>query len=219
MINKKYCTHQREPFFDIVTKYINFDSIVLDVGCGNGDFAEFHKRFDFYMFDGNIQTVKHLKTKFSKVYQGILPVLPFESETFDIIHCSHVVEHLEPELLYNSLKEMDRCLKKGGHLVISAPFLWDGFYDDLSHVKPYPPNVFKNYLASKSSAPRTKAKISINYIVVEEIYRYMVHKPFEEIGRSKNNIFVKVFFKGIQLVEKLGVIKYKKTGFTIVLKK
>ncbi|PKP11871.1 MAG: hypothetical protein CVU08_11985 [Bacteroidetes bacterium HGW-Bacteroidetes-3] len=219
MINLKYCTHNRQPFFEIASKYIKAESIVLDIGSGNGDFAEFHKRNDFFMFDGNIQTVDYLKTKYRNVYHGILPVLPFKNETFDIIHCSHVVEHLEPVQLYNSIKEMDRCLKKDGYLIISAPLLWEGFYDDMSHVKPYPPNVFKNYLASKSNAPRTREKISINYSVKEEIYRFLVYKPFEGISRSENNIYVKIFFRILKLIEKTGVRKYKKTGFTIVLQK
>ena len=33
-----------------------------------------------------------------------------------------------------------------GVLVISATILWDGFFRDMSHIKPHYPSVFINYL-------------------------------------------------------------------------
>ena len=40
MINKKYATHSREPFFEIANKHIKVDSKVLDIGAGSGKFSK-----------------------------------------------------------------------------------------------------------------------------------------------------------------------------------
>lgn len=45
--------------------------------------------------------------------------LPFENESFDLVHSAEMLEHLEaPE---EAIKEMYRVLKKGGHLIITTP--------------------------------------------------------------------------------------------------
>lgn len=51
--------------------------------------------------------------------QGDIHTLPFEEDSFDILICFNVIEHLEnPE---KSLEEMYRCLKPGGLLVLGCP--------------------------------------------------------------------------------------------------
>jgi SAM-dependent methyltransferase len=221
MIDKKYITFSREPFFELARPFINKNSLVLDIGSGSeANFSKYFERNDFFLFDGNEETVNKLKQNFENVQQGSLPNLPYNDNKFDVIHCSHVVEHLTPEILYNTLKEMDRCLKNNGYLIISAPLLWDGFYDDLSHIKPYPPAIFKNYLCSKESNSRTRKLISNNYTVEKEIYRYFeVEHPLRKAINTKGNLFVTLWFKFNGLLHKLGLRYLAKTGFTIVLKK
>ena len=53
------------------------------------------------------------------LYQEHGCYLPFKSETFDLITCLEVLEHvLQPARI---LKESFRCLKRGGHLVVLVP--------------------------------------------------------------------------------------------------
>src|SRR5690554_3694200 len=88
MNKEKYYTHKREPFFEIANNYIKKDSRVLDIGSGAGAFPEHCRRDDFYLFDGNPETIEILKKEYNHVFQGLLPRLPFESGFFDVIHCS-----------------------------------------------------------------------------------------------------------------------------------
>lgn len=221
MIDKKYITYKREPFFELVRPFLRDDSFVLDIGSGSeANFSKYFKRKDFFLFDGNEETVQKLNQNFENVQQGSLPNLPYRDSQFDIIHCSHVVEHLTPEILYATLKEMDRCLNDKGYLIISAPLLWDGFYDDLSHIKPYPPTVFKNYLCSNLSNSRSRKLISTSYAVQNEVYRYFeVEPPLRKAINTKGNLFVTLWFKFNGLLHKWGLRYYAKTGYTIVLKK
>ena len=45
--------------------------------------------------------------------------MPFEDQSFDIIICNHVLEHIENDML--ALKEIYRVLKKGGFAILQIP--------------------------------------------------------------------------------------------------
>lgn len=48
--------------------------------------------------------------------------LPFESESFDVVLCLSVLEHLETP--QKAIEEMKRVLKPGGRIIVSVPFLF-----------------------------------------------------------------------------------------------
>jgi ubiquinone/menaquinone biosynthesis C-methylase UbiE len=54
-----------------------------------------------------------------RIVKGEAEALPFENDSFDLVYCSHVLEHVKDEVA--SLKEMKRVLKPGGTLIIGMP--------------------------------------------------------------------------------------------------
>ena len=217
-MNEKYVTFAREPFFEIAKKLINEGDNVLDIGAGNGAFAEFCEYDTMYLFEGNSTSAEKLSSKYQNVENGCLPFLPYKNEFFNVIHMSHVIEHLQPQDVYDTLKEFDRCCKFGGAIVISAPLMWDGFYDDLSHIKPYNPSIFIRYLCSNEGQNYTREAISSNYIVESLQYRYL-EKQMLYGFRKSNKILNKAFFKIYEFLRSRGLKQYRKTGYTIVLRK
>lgn len=218
MINPKYITHAREPFFQIALDYISPNSKVLDIGAGNGSFAKYCQRDDFYLYDGNKESVKTLKADYPNSVYGRLPELPFEDQFFDLIHCSHVIEHLQPQELYDTLIEADRTLMVGGHLVVSTPLLWDGFFNDLSHVKPYGPFVLEKYLTGAYLDNLTRNSVSVNFSVKRLEYRYL-DTPKEVWYNENNDFFRRILMSLKYRLRKRGLRRLVKTGYTIVLQK
>ncbi|NQV01262.1 MAG: class I SAM-dependent methyltransferase [Bacteroidia bacterium] len=56
--------------------------------------------------------------------------LPFESESFDVVLCNHVLEHIDNDL--KALEEIRRILKPGGWAILQVPIsmkLEETFYD------------------------------------------------------------------------------------------
>jgi ubiquinone/menaquinone biosynthesis C-methylase UbiE len=214
----KFSTHDRKVFFDIARKYFDGCDKILDLGSGSGKFIEFLGRDDIYALDGNEESVKILKTLTKNATYSVLPNIPFPDDYFDGIHASHILEHLCPEDFYKTLKEMDRTLKKGGVLIVSSPMLWYGFYDDLSHIKPYHPQILKSYLCDgQLSQSPTRSHIT-GYKVRDLVYRYQ----FQELNPIivKNlNLFNFLSNVSVRLLRKVGIGRACKTGYTIVFEK
>lgn len=216
---QKFITGSREPFFMVANKYINSKSRILDVGAGDGLFAKTIDRADVCMLEGNMDTVEELKKQYPNCTYGKIPILPYEDSHFDLIHSSHVVEHLMPQELYDFLNECDRCLRIGGYLIISAPLMWSEFYDDMSHLKPYNPKLFIKYLSWGKNLCCTKPLISTEYSLIDTIYRYNM-LPFDDLEvfvRSEliNNILQ--LYKKVKFL--VGFRRLEVSGFTIVLRK
>jgi len=95
--------------------------LVLDLGCGAGDFLLEMKRFGFETIgiDVSKRACDISQKKGIKVFNSELKDCHFPDETFDVITLWHVFEHLHnPD---QTLKEICRILKKDGILLIEVP--------------------------------------------------------------------------------------------------
>lgn len=222
-LKQQYSTGGRSPFFALAGEYLpaSREAIVLDIAAGNCEFAEqlrLTERYpNFYPLDANIETVKVLTSRYQAILYRAPERLPFNNQTVDYIHISHLIEHLVPEALYQFLQELDRVLSPGGRLVISTPLLWDRFYDDLSHVRPYNPQVLVNYLC-RSTANRSAGQISNHFKVLNLTYRYRCLSIGEHWGSHYLVVDVAISFIRTVL-SSLKFCHFLKNGYTIVLEK
>ena len=223
---EKYCTLSHLPFYDIAGKYLpqDKDSIVVDIGAGDGSFASHLKLEAMYnnlfLLDGNPVAIKNLKNKFKKnvIQYNVPDKLPFNDSTVGFIHCSHLVEHLYHSDLYKFLKEINRVQAPEGIFIISTPLMWQYFYCDMSHVKPYYPEVFIKYLCHSENPNPSKKIISEEYLVLELIYRYWA---VNHVSGWSSDIYVIHYFISLmnRLLKSLRIKKYVNNGYTLVLKK
>jgi SAM-dependent methyltransferase len=98
---------------------------ILDVGCAYGFMLErVQDSFDKFGVDVSDYAITIAKKRLPNVKFAIANVeegLPFQEETFDIIMCNDVLEHLEnPRIALGNIKKV---LKKDGILYINTPNL------------------------------------------------------------------------------------------------
>ena len=89
------------------------------------------------------------------------------------------------------------------------------FHSDLSHVKPYNPEVLTSYLVAPRRQ-RSRAGVSQRYMVREQVYRLSNKAQFQELGSDLAPLDL-VIQAGKILLGQLRVRSYERTGFTLVL--
>ncbi len=98
---------------------------VLDIGCWAGAMEELLKEEGCMVTGIDIEkeplvVVKKRFPKFHFVQASVVEPLPFKKNTFDITHYSMVIEHIPPGTELQSLKNINRVMKKNGHLLLST---------------------------------------------------------------------------------------------------
>ncbi len=110
---------------------------ILDVGCGRGEIIRECARRDIFAvgIDYSLAAISLAKkalldnqnsyTKYVFLLLGDVNELPFQSNYFDRVIMSDVIEHIEMARLTKALSEVKRILKPGGKLLIhTMPNLW-----------------------------------------------------------------------------------------------
>jgi SAM-dependent methyltransferase len=90
---------------------------ILDAGCGNGAVTnELYPAYDITGLDFSAAALEHVQAP--KV-QASVASIPFPDNSFDLVMCNEVLEHLGDEDLLAAVAELKRCTSR--YLLISVP--------------------------------------------------------------------------------------------------
>lgn len=129
--------NERVNWIEKTLKKIPEGSRLLDAGAGEQQFKKFCRHLEYVSQDFAEYNPDKLDLglQVNKWNYGKLDIIsditkiPSEDNSFDAILCTEVFEHIvSPE---KAIKEFSRLLKKGGFLIITAPFC------SLTHFAPY----------------------------------------------------------------------------------
>ena len=107
----------------IMNLYPNINITCIEI---NPDLAKIAKDIGCYVINKNILDVE------------------LDSQ-YDIVHCSHVIEHFGFPEITKILDFLVHSVNLGGRLIIRSPLMWDGFFYDIDHIRPYPPEAISAY--------------------------------------------------------------------------
>jgi ubiquinone/menaquinone biosynthesis C-methylase UbiE len=114
-----------DPLRPLFEKYLRPDSLMLEGGCGLGNYVTYYSARGFKVIglDFAQRALKTLRARqpHLKLCGGDVSRLPFADKTFDLYYSGGVVEHFE-DGAEESLKEARRVLKDDGVLLISVPY-------------------------------------------------------------------------------------------------
>lgn len=98
---------------------------ILEVGCGDGSFTKELARYspNITAIDISESQIAENARRFNGItfrQHDVAEQFPFEDNSFGVIWCSEVLEHLfDPAF---ALREMRRILKPGGKLLVTVPY-------------------------------------------------------------------------------------------------
>jgi 2-polyprenyl-3-methyl-5-hydroxy-6-metoxy-1,4-benzoquinol methylase len=94
---------------------------IIDVGCGQGFFLEQAKKrgWEVYGTEFAPQYIKVCSDKGIRMNEGVLTLVNYPPESFDIVTSFEVIEHLSYPL--QELKNFNSLLRPGGLLYITTP--------------------------------------------------------------------------------------------------
>ncbi len=130
---------------------------VIDIGFGYGYLEDYltskKSKLILYGVDISAKAVSKSKLKFNgDVKEGVVTNIPFNNKLFDVAVALDVLEHISPNQLFRSLKEISRVLKNNGQFIVSVP-LNEGLIDMVSkgnnpngHVRAYTPSILNTEL-------------------------------------------------------------------------
>ena len=128
---------QRDKYFKkILSNHFKNIPLVVDIGCGQGDFLTQAKELGINAegIDDKDFWVTRCVKKGLKVKKGSIFEIPYDDNSVDGIFLQSVLEHTDP---VKSMKEISRVIKNEGIVAISCPTPEKHFWDDPTHVRPY----------------------------------------------------------------------------------
>ena len=154
--NSSIANHQLDHlinnYFSSYAKGLN----ILDIGSGLCNYFPdnvIESKNKYFACDLSDDLKEFLKKRGIKFIQGdmVKDNLILKENSFDIIICSHVIEHIEEPS--NLLFEINKLLKISGILFLKTPdakvVKWN-FFNDFTHRKPYTKNSLKEQIESDS---------------------------------------------------------------------
>lgn len=109
---------EKNRIMTIIQMIPNDVDSLLEIGCGDGRIINNlkNKYENIYGMDISNEALKNVKTPKIK---GRIENIPFPDNSFDIVLCSEVLEHLPNTIYEKALKELQRVAKK--YILISVP--------------------------------------------------------------------------------------------------
>ena len=123
----EHFSHTRYKPWPLVVEFLNSlekNSMVLDVGCGNGKYLSVNENLLMFGTDrsANLLAIAKEKNINSQCFVADSLQLPIRTESFDAVISIAVIHHFSNELLrIQALKEIFRVTKKGGKILV---YVW-----------------------------------------------------------------------------------------------
>ncbi len=113
--SNQYIKQKIELLLDIIPTDVK---TILDVGCGNGAITNIlSKTYNVTGVDGSKFALKHVKCQ--KKINASIKDLDLKSNSFDLVLCSEVLEHLSEDEFSGSLNKIKNLSRK--YVLITAP--------------------------------------------------------------------------------------------------
>ncbi len=171
-------------------RYVSKDAIVLDLGCGYGDFISNIKAREKHALDVYKGAKRFLKNDIMFYEADALDMSLVPKKRFDVVFASNFLEHFDDSQLRIIMRQIKQKMKKGALIILIQPnykYAGKRYFDDYTHKTAFTHNSLVDFLKANSFeiiriAPRylpfsMKSMLPKSYILTK-IYLALPYKPF-----------------------------------------
>jgi SAM-dependent methyltransferase len=176
---------------------------ILDIGCGYGWAigSLIGKSNDLRGIDTDQEALLQAQQSYPSVkfIHQTAASLPFESNLFDVVILSEVIEHVGDENKRLVIDEACRVLKEGGLFIFTAPY--EGLFAWADHLdfKRKFPFIYRFYMQISRYKPKTRIEVGHKHLPLDEIYHL-----FDERFEIENIQFCGLFMPFINWILAVG---------------
>jgi len=116
--------------------YVGLDKTVLDLGTGYGDFINLIKAKKKYALDISPAVKDYIDKEVVFINKPATSLEDVPAGAIDVVFASNLVEHLDRTELNQMMQGINRCMKKGGTLILIQPnfrYAYKNYFDDYTH--------------------------------------------------------------------------------------
>ena len=193
----------------------NKDIKILDVGCGIGENIELIKSWGYLNIYGtDIAPLMVEECKLKNL--NVVLDQDLTEHNFDLLLFNHVIEHIDYPNIIDFFEHYFSKIKENGKIIIVTPCLYNGFYNDIDHIKPYYPNGLLNCFSERKMSKAYYSKFNLQlldiYFRKEVIVAFDIRSGY--INKLPNKLIVNFRRMALKLLNfiLLGAIS-KTTGY------
>jgi len=174
-------------------KFIQKESIILDLGAGYCSFVNNIKAKEKYAVD-LFEDFRKYADKDVKTYVGSCTSLKqFKKDSFDAVFSSNLFEHLTLDEAEKTLKEIDRVLRPKGRFIVIQPnfrYCYKNYFDDYTHKTVYTDNSLADLLKTNNFKIIRKEKKFLPFSLKSKLpksrllVRMYLNMPFRPLAKQ-----------------------------------
>jgi len=153
------------PVIKFLDKEISGENLsYIEIGSGLGRFVDVVSslnKFNISCLEINADLAKKTNDRGFKTLNANLIDNNLPSNEFDIVHCSHVIEHISYPHILKALDELIRITKVGGYIIIRSPLMSPAFFTCIDHIRPYPPKSIIDFYSNPQQQVTGHASIQV----------------------------------------------------------
>lgn len=169
---------------DFVLSQVNRENLpvesVLDIGCshGSGLNALTGKAHNLTGIDMDKEALHKAEANYPhiKFIHQDANTLPFDSNSFDIVILSEVIEHVGDENKQLVIDEAHRVLKAGGLFILTCPYAGIFAWTDPMDFKRRFPFVYRFYMRLTGYKPHTPVEVGHKHLSFKELKTLFAHR-------------------------------------------
>ena len=170
---------------------------VLTIGVGNGYLETLlaERRVDLHCLDPSGGTIERVRRELGigmRAQRGYGQRIPFESDVFDKVIMTEVLEHLTTEVLHATLDEVRRVLKPGGKLIGTVPYREDLVANEV--ICPHCSNTFRRWGHEQSFDRASLKQLLVEHrFEIERLYP----RAFSDFRRWRPRLLLRAIFRHV----------------------